>query len=133
MRGARLTDGVSHLVAIAAACTSFESTGDGAGADGPSNDAPGPPLDAGDRDGGDGRDAHAWVPCALRDADLAHFCADFDQSDDVSFGWTNELDMLGGTFGPTDAAASPPRAAVAQLPAATTTTGFGAAVLVRGS
>src|SRR4051794_20196953 len=94
------------VTSLLAAYSSFSSSNDtvenDAGADAPTG------ADAANVDGA------AWVPCALREAGPAHFCADFDGIDDVRFGWTRQEVALGGAVGLTDAGAvSPPQAYVA--------------------
>ncbi len=108
-----------------AACSTFSSPDSelpDAGADAPAGDAP-------NASGDGGADAAAWIPFSARDASPAHFCADFDKYDDITFGWTKTNLALDGAIGATDAALSPPRAFFAELPGADG--GLGSASLIR--
>jgi hypothetical protein len=114
---------VLGVSAIGAACTSFAA--------GPTATAPTPGLedDAGERpddgqtgDSGAGdRDGGAWIPCANRQTDATHFCADFDDvSRPLEYGWSDQQVDTGGHIEATDGARSAPRAFLSRVDAVAT-------------
>ena len=90
------------------ACTSFSSSNEASSAPDATADIATTADGGGGRDGENGGGDGAWVPCAQRPDDPAHFCEDFDNEGRIGYRWGAV--QVGGWIDASPDARSAPRA-----------------------